>query len=42
MCETGVIKYKCKDCGLSFWVKKEDDPRFCPFCESALIAAGEE
>ncbi|WP_279233222.1 hypothetical protein [Desulfallas thermosapovorans] len=35
--ENKITAYKCKDCGMIFWAKKEDEPRFCPFCESALI-----
>lgn len=39
-----LVKYTCKDCGLEFWVKDDEfEPRFCPFCEKAiLIKEGEE
>lgn len=37
VCDTNKLtKIVCKDCGLAFWVKIEDEPRFCPFCERAI------
>lgn len=42
MCDMGkIIKFICKDCKLFFWVNPEDEPRFCPFCESGLIEASD-
>ncbi|WP_279327885.1 hypothetical protein [Desulfallas sp. Bu1-1] len=32
-----LAKYVCDDCGLAFWAKPEDEPRFCPFCERAIL-----
>lgn len=32
-----LVKYVCDDCGLAFWAKPEDEPRFCPFCERAIL-----
>ncbi len=34
---TGLVQFKCRDCGLTFWAREEDEPRFCPFCAMALI-----
>ncbi|AGL00325.1 hypothetical protein [Desulfoscipio gibsoniae] len=40
--DENITAFKCKDCGLIFWAKKSDDPRFCPFCESTLLIENEE
>jgi DNA-directed RNA polymerase subunit RPC12/RpoP len=37
-----IVAFKCKDCGMIFWARQADDPRFCPFCESALLMKNEE
>ncbi|WP_347488961.1 hypothetical protein ABDB91_17505 [Desulfoscipio sp. XC116] len=37
-----LTAFKCKDCGMVFWVKKSDEPRFCPFCESALLTEDDD
>jgi len=43
MCQAGnLVKYTCKDCGQEFWVKPEDEPRFCPFCEMAILVKESE
>lgn len=38
MCENvALVKIHCEACGLDFWVKPGDDPRFCPFCERSVL-----
>jgi|GEM_PF-1807583 DNA-directed RNA polymerase subunit RPC12/RpoP len=38
MCEAEkLVKYICNECKLEFWVKPQEEPRFCPFCEMAIL-----